>query len=205
MKKSIRITVLGICLVALSFGVTSFEKKEFTVVIDAGHGGQDHGAQAADISEKALTAKITQKIQETMKNESVTVHFTRLDDQMKSLSDRVNYVNQLQPDLLISLHVNQSKNENAQGFELYYSEDSKTAAASLSQAEQLASTLATRTSLNNRGVKKGPFYILKNANCPAVLLEMGFVTNAHDQAYLTSQSGQNALAQSIIEHLQNQK
>lgn len=205
MKKLLKIATVGIGCTALLLSIFSFDKKEYTVVIDAGHGGQDYGAQTADISEKALTTLITQKIQEKMKDESVTVHFTRLDDQMKSLSDRVNYVNQLQPDLLISLHVNHNKNENAQGFEVYYSDDSKTAATSLSQAEQLATTLAARTSLNNRGVKKGPFYILKNANCPAVLLEMGFVSNANDKAYLTSQAGQNAIAQSIIEHLQNQK
>jgi N-acetylmuramoyl-L-alanine amidase len=55
------------------------------------------------------------------------------------------------------------------------------------------------TNLKKRKVSEAPFYILKNSNCPVVLLELGFLSNENDRNYITSEKGQSEIADKILE------
>lgn len=102
-----------------------FSQKKFTVVLDAGHGGSDHGANRsyADIgriAEKDVTLAITLRVGAMLeKNKDFKVIYTRKIDEYPSLSDRTNLANRSKADLFVSIHCNSSKRPTAYGTETY--------------------------------------------------------------------------------------
>ncbi|WP_326981957.1 N-acetylmuramoyl-L-alanine amidase [Chryseobacterium sp. MYb264] len=102
-----------------------FAQKKFTVVLDAGHGGSDHGANRnyADIgrvAEKDVTLAITLKVGAMLeKNKDFKVIYTRKIDEYPSLSDRTNLANRSKADLFVSIHCNSATRNTAYGTETY--------------------------------------------------------------------------------------
>ncbi|MBL1222061.1 N-acetylmuramoyl-L-alanine amidase [Chryseobacterium sp. L7] len=102
-----------------------FSQKKFTIVLDAGHGGSDHGANRsyADIgrvAEKDVTLAVTLKIGAMLeKNRDFKVIYTRKFDEYPSLSDRTNLANRSKADLFVSIHCNSSQRPTAYGTETY--------------------------------------------------------------------------------------
>lgn len=97
--------------------------KDFTVVIDAGHGGKDPGAVSANgkVYEKNVTLKVALMVGESIaKNHpEVKVLYTRKTDIFVGLNDRARMANKADADLFISIHVNAAKNKTAKGAETY--------------------------------------------------------------------------------------
>ncbi|MFN1219521.1 N-acetylmuramoyl-L-alanine amidase family protein [Chryseobacterium kwangjuense] len=106
-------------------GTLFFSQKKFTIVLDAGHGGSDHGANRtyADIgrvAEKDVTLAVTLKIGAMLeKNRDFKVIYTRKFDEYPSLSDRTNLANRSKADLFVSIHCNSSQRPTAYGTETY--------------------------------------------------------------------------------------
>ncbi|MCT2563074.1 N-acetylmuramoyl-L-alanine amidase family protein [Chryseobacterium herbae] len=102
-----------------------FSQKKFTIVLDAGHGGSDHGANRsyADIgrvAEKDVTLAVTLKVGSMLeKNRDFKVIYTRKFDEYPSLSDRTNLANRSKADLFVSIHCNSSQRPTAYGTETY--------------------------------------------------------------------------------------
>ncbi|MDQ1159658.1 N-acetylmuramoyl-L-alanine amidase [Chryseobacterium sp. SORGH_AS 447] len=102
-----------------------FSQKKFIVVLDAGHGGSDHGANRtyADIgriAEKDVTLTITLKVGAMLeKNKDFKIIYTRKIDEYPSLSDRTNLANRSKADLFVSIHCNSAKKPTAYGTETY--------------------------------------------------------------------------------------
>lgn len=102
-----------------------FSQKKFTIVLDAGHGGSDHGANRsyADIgriTEKEVTLAVTLKVGAMLeKNRDFKVIYTRKYDEYPSLSDRTNLANRSKADLFVSIHCNSSQRPTAYGTETY--------------------------------------------------------------------------------------
>ncbi len=203
MKNSLKFLLLAFALFSLSF-VTN-DSKVINVVIDAGHGGDDHGATFETFKEKEIAEIISKKIQALNSDTDVKIHFTRHDDSPISLSERADLINEIKPDLAISLHINNNKNTTTRGFEVYVSDQSNHYEKSSALAEKLISKLAEKSPLNNRGVKKAPFMVLKKADCPSLLVEFGFISNETDRNYLTSEKGQTEMAQTILEFVSDLK
>lgn len=103
--------------------ITSLTANDFTVVIDAGHGGKDPGAISANkkIYEKDITLKVALMVGENIKRKhpEVKVLYTRQTDKFVSLNDRARMANKSQADLFISIHTNAAKNRTAKGAETY--------------------------------------------------------------------------------------
>lgn len=102
-----------------------FSQKKFTIVLDAGHGGSDHGANRTysdigRISEKDITLAIVLKVGSMLeKNKDFKVIYTRKFDEYPSLSDRTNLANRSKADLFVSIHCNSSVRPTAYGTETY--------------------------------------------------------------------------------------
>lgn len=204
MKNSFKILLLAVAFLSLSF--MKFEKKEVNVVIDAGHGGHDFGAQADVVLEKNLVAEITSKIKALNKDADVKIHFTRSDDSFMELQQRTNYINEVKPDLAISLHINNNNsNSTANGYEVFVPKETTTSEKSKELAEKLVSKLSEKSQLKNRGVKTGPFYILRKSEVPAMIVELGFISNDNDRIYLTSENGQTEIATTILDFVSSLK
>jgi N-acetylmuramoyl-L-alanine amidase len=181
------------------------EKKEKKViVIDAGHGGQDFGATNEEWNEKNLTSLIAKKIKEMHSDSNVEIHYTRTDDEFIALNDRTNLINNLKPDLVISLHINNNKNTTSSGFEIFISDKPDFLDKTKEFAEKL-STKLSKTQLRDRGLKFAPFFILKNSLCPSMVVELGFISNENDRKFITSEKGQIEIAKHIVDFISELK
>ena len=110
-------------LLLLVFTITGLTAKDFTVVIDAGHGGKDPGALSANksIQEKDITLKVALMVGENIKKKhpEVNVLYTRQKDVFVGLNDRARMANKANADLFISIHTNAATNRTAKGAETY--------------------------------------------------------------------------------------
>lgn len=188
-----------------SYNLYVNEKKEKKIiVIDAGHGGHDFGAKTADFNEKNLTSEITKKIKALYSDTDITLLFTRTDDEFVGLKDRSDFVNRNKADLVISLHVNKNNNPDASGFEIFVTEKPDLFDKTKILAEKLTAKLS-KTPLRNRGLKTAPFMILKSSDCPSMVVELGFISNEKDRAFITSEKGQTEIAKTILEFIADVK
>ena len=170
------------------------------IVIDAGHGGKDPGAKIDEELESKIVESIAKKIKALNGSEDLKIILLREDDSFVSLSDRVNKINQINPDMLISLHLNASKNPNEKGVYAFISSQNGFYEKSLEKANQLIENISNNN-LTKGGVKDANLYIINNSKCPAVLLEVGYLSNANDKAYITSESGKDEIAKNILKLL----
>ena len=200
MKTNIK--VLGILSIVLLLGLFAFrpleEKK--VIVIDAGHGGHDFGATMYGFQEKTISETIAKKVKALNKDSNIEIVLLREGDHFMELSERVSIINNLKPDLLISLHVNSSTNPESNGVDAFISSKKEFYEKSKENAEKIINGISGENLLK-RKVTEAPFYMLKNSNCPAITLEMGFLSNNNDRVYLTSESGQNEIAAHILESI----
>jgi N-acetylmuramoyl-L-alanine amidase len=188
--------------------ITSFgfmlhnEPRKIKIVLDAAHGGNDHGAKHEQFSEKDVTAQIIGKIQAANNNENIEIQFTRVDDNSTTLQQRTDLINRVKPDLVLSLHVNYNKDSDTSGFEIYTSKaDNANNAKSAVFANKLADKLSKKLATKNRGVKEAPLFILNKSEAPAIVIELGFLSNANDRALLTNGSSQDNIALTLLEFI----
>ena len=179
------------------------EPKKINIVIDAGHGGTDFGATSDAITEKKIVEQVTKKIKSL--NSNVVIHFTRNEDSFLSLNDRTAFINKLKPDLVLSLHVNTSLNNKTSGLEFYVAKETEFFEKSSEIAGKLINKFAANKNLKVSNVKTGPFYILKKSEVPAVIVELGYLTNENDKKYLVNDQEQNKIALSISEFISEMK
>ena len=183
------------------------------VYLDAGHGGYDPGASYFGISEKSLTLAIQSRVKAKLESEGYQVVTTRISDTYVDLTDRSRAANASESDIFVSIHINASGSSAAQGIETYYyqpyaeypSRINATYHANptrLSMSDTLAnaiqSSLINATGAQNQGVKRQTFAVLRETTAPAVLLELGFLSNPQEAARLTTYAYQETLANAIV-------
>lgn len=199
MKTKIKVLVV-FCWVI--FGFMAFKPVDKKVVlIDAGHGGYDAGADIKGFEEKTITVAIARKIKEQSNSENVEIVLIRDGDMSMNLTDRVTIINKLKPDLVLSLHVNSNSNMNANGVGAYISSNKAFHDQSKEIAEIAVDKITSTGKLTKRYVAEAPFHILKYANCNMVHLDLGFLSNENDRNYITSEEGQKEIANKILESL----
>ncbi|MCK8827399.1 N-acetylmuramoyl-L-alanine amidase [Natroniella acetigena] len=182
------------------------------IVVDPGHGGIDKGSSYENILEKDINLKVGFKLKELLTRQGARVIMTRqsdtaLDHQNQTYSNRhkrdlqarVDIINQNQPDLFISLHVNYfGRKFRIRGPIVFY-QDHK------AENRVLADKLQTRLNsieyegieMLNNPIRKGDYFILNNSKYPGVLVEMGFINKEIDRWLLTHQQFQKLLTQQI--------
>ena len=183
------------------------------VYLDAGHGGYDPGASYFGISEKSLTLAIQSRVKAKLEAERYQVVTTRTSDTYVDLTDRSRAANASESDIFVSIHINASGSSVAQGIETYYyqpyaeypSRINATYHANptrLSMSDTLAnaiqSSLINATGAQNQGVKRQTFAVLRETTAPAVLLELGFLSNPQEAARLNTSAYQETLANAIV-------
>lgn len=198
-----KLTLSVLLLITASFFICCNEStdlsanSEFTVVIDAGHGGKDLGAHTSDISEKDIVLQIAKRIEDQAGDSPVHFIFTRNSDDYVSLVDRVKTTNKIHADLLISLHASTHADRSKNGSTIFYDEDTHT-----EHTRALVQTFSDK--LNTAPDARSPrsLYLLKNAVCPAILLELGYLTNTADKQFMTDSDNQKYMARQIIKAIE---
>jgi N-acetylmuramoyl-L-alanine amidase len=165
------------------------------VVLDAGHGAKDSGAVGVTGKyEKNFNLAIVLKTAELLKKESnIDVVLTRSNDTFLELKDRAALANNLKADIFISVHANSSGSSAASGTETYYQRE-----ASKALANVMHKYLVQATGLSDRGIRYGNFHVIRETKMPAVLLEVGYLSNKKDEALLFTDALQNKVAASIV-------
>lgn len=265
-KNGLRFVVLAViaAVMSLSAADVSAEPKRqnrhnskakpvFTVVIDAGHGGHDHGAIDNGAREKDINLGVAKKFADLVRKKlkDVNVVMTRDDDTFISLQERANIANRNKGNLFISIHTNSvdksnpnrktvsgtsvyalgpqkdannlkvAQRENAvielednyhqkySGFDpskdesyiIFEMAQKKNLGQSLRFADKAQKELVNTASRKDRGVKQAGFWVLWATSMPAVLVELDFICNPAQAAYMTSESGQQKLAEALFNAL----
>lgn len=187
--------ILSILTIGILLSFTPTKKK--IIVIDAGHGGNDKGASVELINEKDITLSIAKKIKELSKDKKdYEIILTRDSDVAPTLDSRVEKINSLNPDYVISLHMNNSTDKTLNGMEIFIQENeaSKKIAESVGEVFTI-SKLVGRTDLK----------LLNGSKAPAIIIELGFLSNETDRKNYASEEGQNTFAEKFIYFLDQKK
>ncbi len=169
--------------------------KTKVIVIDPGHGGNDTGALRCGILEKNITLDIALKVRDILKEKGFTnIIMTRTTDKTLSLAERVETANSNSADIYVSIHINASVKSEINGIETHYYSEKGYDAAKIMHKE-----LMSKISAADRGLFKSKFYVINHTEAPAVLLELGFISNEKERNSLISQTRQTASAQAIAD------
>jgi len=191
---------------------------QFRVIIDPGHGGSDMGATRDSFVESKIVLAIADKLKADLEKQNMQVTLTREDDSHLSLQQRVQMANEKKADLFLSLHANWSRSKQVSGFEFYFaSQQNQTHAAnethltkpndivekikndltllgrqklSLEFSQQAQQQIADQKSV----IRRAPFYVIENTSMPAVLIEVGFISNRREAKQLASPEYQSEIA-----------
>ncbi len=166
-----------------------------SIILDPGHGGNDTGAMRNGILEKDLTLQIALKVRECLREKGLTnIIMTRSIDKTLSLDDRVQIANTNDSSIFISIHINASVKSEIHGIEThYYTENG------YNLAKFMHKDLMDKVNAADRGLFKSKFYVITHTEAPAVLLELGFISNEHERNELVSEERQLQSAQAIAD------
>lgn len=178
-----------------SVALPSIPNQRVVVVIDPGHGGRDPGAVGiGGLQEKQVIFPMSLRVAELLEQQGVTVVMTRRDDSTLDLQNRVDIANRSQGNIFVSIHANaiSMSRPDVNGVETYFSSESGRRLAASLQSSMIAAT-----GMNDRGVKQARFFVLRNTNMPAALVEVGFVTGAQDAPRLADPAWRETMSQAI--------
>lgn len=168
------------------------------IVIDAGHGGTDYGAIRGDINEKDIVLDVAKKVQKELTKLGHTVIMTRSTDDFISLQDRVELSKTEKGDIFVSIHVNSSVKPEIEGVETHYYHQE-----SMGLAQSVHEALISNLKPFDRGLFKSKFYVINHTEIPAILCEIGFISNEEEQKLLITEKRKRETAKAIVEGVLN--
>ena len=187
-----------------------------TIMVDAGHGGSDPGAINGAHKEKVYTLQIAKRLQTQLEKLGFRVIMTRTGDTYPTLQERAALCKKYKPDLYISIHCNSSTSKTPAGIETYRAvpvggtetkgSKVKTEKQSANEYDANSSRLAyeiqkgmlAATGGTDRGTRHQAIYVIGNASCPAVLVEVGYLSNAAEVKKIASPDYQNKIVSGIL-------
>jgi N-acetylmuramoyl-L-alanine amidase len=192
---------LAACSTVGTSNVKNTSKTFSTVVVDAGHGGKDSGAyRRYGPPEKMVALDVAQRLERKLRESQVKTVMTRDSDVFIPLNDRVAIENKQKNAVFVSIHFNDSRKRRARGFETYYH-----SGASLDLASRIQQKLMTIPNSTNGGVHTANFRVLRLANCPAVLVECGYLSNRSEGNQARDWEYRELLADRIAEAVVEQR
>ncbi|MEH6864016.1 N-acetylmuramoyl-L-alanine amidase [Priestia megaterium] len=170
--------------------------KDKIIVVDAGHGGYDPGTSGKSSIEKNLALTTAKLVASRLANSGANVFMTRSNDTFISLSGRVNVSEAKHADAFISIHYNASTSSSANGIASFYYSEAKDKELAKYIQESMAENAP---SMKDMGVRFGDYYVTRENNQRAVLLELGFLSNAHDEQIVSSNAYQQQISTGIYQ------
>lgn len=188
-------SILIFCLIFLPFLAVNSDAAAFdTVVIDAGHGGNDNGCQWGKVYEKHITLDTSYRLAALLKNAGFKIVMTRSDDQFVSLGYRSKFSNQQSNAIFVSVHFNHTWKSDVCGIETFYCTP---------QSSRLASAVHSgvigQLGGHNRGLKVARYSVIRNTTIPSILVEGGFVSHEDEREKLRTGEYRQRLAKGIAD------
>lgn len=182
----------------------TYDSSAKLIVIDAGHGGSDAGANreynGTRVNEKDLTLSIALKTRDILKSNGYNVQMTRETDTYPTLTARAQFANDANAAIFVSIHINSAESEEASGTEVYYAplnNGTEYGVKSSTLAKAMLDNLISGLSSRNRGVKSANHLVTRTSLMPASLVEIGFISNEAEAEKMCSASYQQKAAQAI--------
>lgn len=189
------------------------EKKEYTVVLDAGHGSSDSGKVGINgVLEKDINLSISKKTKKHLEKKGIRVIMTRDKDEslaegengnqkVQDMKARVKRINDTKPDLAVSIHQNSYHEESIHGAQVFYYEHSESGEK---DARILQEALLAVDPDNTRQVKANTtYYLLKRTEVPILIVECGFLSNQEEAEKLASEDYQKEIAKAIANGIES--
>ena len=216
-KSQIIVTIVIFTIFISVFLITGNTKTErtlsinndvITVIIDAGHGGQDPGTVVGEVAEDDINLKIAQTLKDILIKKGFNVVMTRSDNcglvisegsewnKLDDMNIRKEIINSTKAEIMISIHQNYYSDSNVRGAQVFYSacmsENAKLAAYIQEELKYISKTPNNREILQN-----DEYIVLKNNDKPSVLVECGFLSNDYERAILQTESYRKEIATAI--------
>ncbi len=181
------------------------------IVIDPGHGGADGGADREQVYEKTIALETSLLLRDYLQQAGAVVHMTREDDhdlaekstrgfsnrKSEDIRNRVQFIQEKEPDLFLSVHLNSIPSSKWSGVQTFYFPDEE------GENEMLAKSIQQRLRDETGGTRVAlgidQVYLLKHAEATGALVELGFLSNPGERALLQQESYQKRLASAIAE------
>ncbi len=164
------------------------------VIIDPGHGGEDPGTIGIDgFREKDVVLPISLDVAEILKKQDIDVILTRDTDHFITLEGRTDLANDVGADLFVSIHANaiNLSRPDVNGLETYYYKSGRRL------AEVIHWSILNGVNIDDRGIRRARFFVLRHSTMPAVLVEVGFLTGAVDASRLKDPNHRRQMAEAI--------
>ena len=183
------------------------------IVIDPGHGGNDAGAIGpSGVMEKTVTLKVALELEKLLLAEGAEVIMTRRTDvevaprgrhatDIEELKSRCDIANEAEADIFISIHADSFTNPAARGTTCYYFGEGSSESKEL--AESVHPALLEQLKTPSRGTKPCNFYVVRNTDMPAILVELAFISNPQEESLLNSKEGVEKAAQGIFDGIED--
>lgn len=167
-------------------------------VIDPGHGGKDTGTIGSDVDEKALTLSSAKKMEEQLEQKGASVTLTRTDDAFIPLGERVQMSNDDDTDAFVSVHYNASEDPSVHGIQTfhYYNENQEL-------ANSVSESLTQEVDLSDRGTDQADYEVLRDNEQPALLIELGFISNPEELETIQTDDFQDKAAEGVAGGLED--
>lgn len=165
-----------------------------TIIIDAGHGGFDRGGMPGQrIPEKAYALDVAKRLQSVLRRKGFQTIMTRSGDYFVTLDERRNIANRNPGGVFVSIHFNGAPNFNASGIETYYYSGRESAAL----AHEIQRRVVAATGSPHRFVRSRGLRVLRGNRLPAVLCELGFLTNSYEARQIGKSYYRQRLAEAV--------
>lgn len=185
------------------------EKGNGIVVIDAGHGGRDPGKVGVnDVLEKDINLSIARKTAEELEKHNIQVVMTRTDDKeveegeegsrkVQDMKARVAMINEIGPELAVSIHQNSYSDSSASGLQIFYYTHSSEGDKMAQQMEQIF--LSLKNTRVRASKANDTYYLLRRTEVPTLIIECGFLSNPEEAQMLAREDYQQELAEAIAD------
>lgn len=215
-KINVRSRLLSFCLLAaltlagLCQNIDTDSFNGVSIILDAGHGGIDSGAEYNGVQEKNVNLELSLKVAELLRSRGAAVSLTREGDidyytrgkggKRNDLLKRIELIDAANAELFISIHCNASSDKRWHGAQVYYNPNDD---ANRQLAEYIQQSLRDFDKDNKRSKKADTkILLLKNTATPGVLVEAGFLSNEHDAFRLKNPDTQAEIAACIVKGIE---
>lgn len=184
------------------------QERVMTVVVDAGHGGIDPGKVGVnDALEKDINLSIAMKLKSYLEQQDIKVIMTRETDmglyeesdsnkKVRDMKNRLAIMEEIKPELVISIHQNSYPEESVSGMQVFYYETS-TEGKRLAEMMQQTMIESLKPQKERTAKANDTYYLLKKTSAPIVIVECGFLSNHTEAKLLVSSDYQEKMAWAI--------
>ena len=187
--------------------------RNYTVVIDAGHGGSDPGSigYKTKVHESDINLKMTYMLKNKLEGAGINVVLTRKDDnalipgsgrkwKREDMEARKEIIKNLRPNMVISLHQNSYTNHSLRGAQVFYD---KTSDISKKIADFIQEQFKENLDKSIKATSPGDYFMLKCTTAPSVIVECGFLSNEEDEKLLLNEEYQEKIVDCIYKGIVN--